>query len=379
MLKDEYMREIRVCSRSKKWWKSEWKPLRKAAKKNHRARKELGAKIREAKREQWKDFVEKGEDVWKIGRVTRNPWNFKERCRALETEDREVVGKADHDEKCRAFLQHNIIEGNPPTLTDRTRTKTRCPEQGKDGDGEEGAGQNQASASTGPDGVTWRLLKMLKNTRLGTAVLEDVAQATIVENRYYGEEEWREMTMVMIQKPGWDKTMVKGWRPMVLINVIGKLADKVIGERLMRQEKQFHEGRKGRGAIDSVVFMDQIRKETGGDIYRRDIRSAFNTLNREVMREVLRGHEDLRDWVDYFLRPRTFAVKVDGRVIGEGTMAGGTPQGPPLSPTLFMIYMLAMVWEVECLHRRKEDARKHTKHTRSKGQAVVARCEKESW
>jgi len=97
----------------------------------------------------------------------------------------------------------------------------------------------------------------------------------------------------------------------------------------MKRRDLFHErafaGRKGRGTVDSVMLMDVLRKETGGDVYGRDIRSAFNSLDREVMREVLQKHEDLRDWVGYFLRPRTLDIKVDGRVTGRGTMVGGTP------------------------------------------------------
>ena len=41
-------------------------------------------------------------------------------------------------------------------------------------------------------------MKALKDTRLGKAILEDVAQMAEVENKYYGEEGWREMVMVMI-------------------------------------------------------------------------------------------------------------------------------------------------------------------------------------
>jgi len=97
------------------------------------------------------------------------------------------------------------------------------------------------------------------------------------------------------------------------------------------------------------MLMDELRKETGGDVYGRDIKSAFNSLDRDAMREILKGHEDLRDWVDYFLRPRTFEIRVDGRGIGKGMIVGGTPQGSPLSPTLFTAYMSAVVWEAEKL------------------------------
>jgi len=88
-----------------------------------------------------------------------------------------------------------------------------------------------------------------------------------------------------------------------------------------------------------VMLMDELRRETGGEVYGWDIKSAFNSLDREVMREVLAGHGDLREYMDYFLRPRDFEVRVDGRRIGEGTMVGGTPQGSPLSPTIFTIYL----------------------------------------
>lgn len=172
----------------------------------------------------------------------------------------------------------------------------------------------------------------------------------------------------MIPKPGRDKSKVKGWRPIVLLNVVGKLADKVVAGEIMKKEELFHErafaGRKGRGAIDSVMLMDEIRKETGGDVYGGDVKSAFNSLDRDVMRRVLHDYEDLNHWMDHFLRPRTFNVKVYGRVIGKGTMVGGTPQGTPISPTLFTVYMGRMVKEVEELMRKREKEQRHGVVTR---------------
>jgi len=43
------------------------------------------------------------------------------------------------------------------------------------------------------------------------------------------------------------------------------------------------------------------------------------------MGEILHEYEDIRLWVDYFLRPQSFDVKVDGKVIGSTTMIRGTP------------------------------------------------------
>jgi len=40
---------------------------------------------------------------------------------------------------------------------------------------------------SGPDRISWRLLRSIRNTSLGKGVLEDVAQMAEVRNRYYGE------------------------------------------------------------------------------------------------------------------------------------------------------------------------------------------------
>ena len=325
-------------------------------------------------------FVEEGEDVWKIARVARNPFNLRERCGSLQREDGQVVEEHDEAGKCRAFLEHNIICGDPAPESERrdhgtrkvalkAETKTAV---------RRALSKTKNTLAPGPDGVTWKLLKMIKDTRLGEAVLEDVGMMAQLDLGYYGEAEWRDMVMVMIPKPGKDHSKVKGWRPIVLLNVVGKLADKVIAQELGKRRELFHErafaGRKGRGAIDSVMLMDEIRREVGGEVYGRDIKSAFNSLDREKMREVLAGHEDISEYVDHFLRPRNFEVRVDRKRIGEGTMVGGTPQGSPLSPALFTVYMSAMVRRAEEKLKRTEEEARHKMNTRkgNRGSRVFA-------
>ena len=277
----------------------------------------------------------------------------------------------DDEGKCRVFLKHNIICGQlSPDMTpcpctnrsppsDKTRERVR-----------RALMKTRNNSAPGPDGVMWRLLKAIKDTRLGRVVLDDVGQMTELSNGYYGEDEWRSMTMVMILKPGKDHSKVKGWRPIVLLNTVSKLADKVIAQLLGKRKELFHKrafaGRKGRGAIDSVMLMDELRRETGGEVYGRDIKSAFNALDRKVMKEVLVKHKDLQECIDHFLRPREFEVKVDGKRIGKGTMTGGTPQGSPLSPALFTVYMSAMVRRVERELRKTEEERRHKMVTRGK-------------
>ena len=51
----------------------------------------------------------------------------------------------------------------------------------------------------------------------------------------------------------------------------------------------------------------------------------------------------MNDW----LAPRNFNIEVDGHTIGGATMSGGAPQGSPLLPALFTVYMSSVVWETK--------------------------------
>jgi len=126
LIKNEWTREVDICDRSKRWWNREFKELRKKAVKNKEARKELKRKIKEAKAKCWKDWVEERRDVWQIARVARNPFQLKKRCHALELEDGSVVHEDDHEGKCRAFVEHNVIHGHcePTRVSRRTERVT---------------------------------------------------------------------------------------------------------------------------------------------------------------------------------------------------------------------------------------------------------------
>lgn len=83
--------------------------------------------------------------------------------------------------------------------------------------------ETRNDSAPGPDGVSWKLLKMIRDTKLGKVVLEDAGQVAESRSLTRMPENWRNMKMVMVPKPGKDHTVVKGWRPIVLANTIGKL------------------------------------------------------------------------------------------------------------------------------------------------------------
>ena len=348
--KGGWERKVTIVGRSKRWWKKEWGPLRKRAKRSRNARRELRREIRKAKREMWSNWVTEGKEVWDIVRVCKNPFGMRERCGVVV--DKEGIRSESKEELLEAFIKHNLITEAGVVRDKVGPQRRRTPEADTMTRIHKALKKTRNNSAAGPDGISWQLVKALKGTRVGKALLEDIGQVSEIKKGTRMPEEWRGMKMVMIPKPGKDHTQVKGWRPIVLANVAGKLVEKLVAEEIQQHEDLWHErafaGRKGRGAMDSVMLMAYIAEQNpAGVIIGRDAQSAFNTVRRHHMRRILDKYEDLGSWIDDWLAPRTFEMEVDGRNLGQACMTGGTPQGSPLSPALFTVYMSSIVWEVE--------------------------------
>ena len=85
------------------------------------------------------------------------------------------------------------------------------------------------NSAAGPDGVGDRLIKAVWDTRLRIEVLGEVVAAL---RGGYIPDRWQDMLVVLIPKPGRDFTQTKNWRPLNLINCIGKLGEKVVANRI---------------------------------------------------------------------------------------------------------------------------------------------------
>ena len=83
------------------------------------------------------------------------------------------------------------------------------------------------NSAAGPDGVGYRMIKAVHDTKLGIEVLGEVVAAL---RGGYIPDRWREMRVVLIPKPGRNLTQTKNWRPLILNNCIGKLGDKVVAD-----------------------------------------------------------------------------------------------------------------------------------------------------
>ena len=76
------------------------------------------------------------------------------------------------------------------------------------------------NSAAGPDGVGYRLIKAIRDTRLGNELLGEVVSAL---RGGYIPDRWKDMRVVLTPKPGRDLTQTMICRPLNLINCIGNL------------------------------------------------------------------------------------------------------------------------------------------------------------
>ena len=95
-------------------------------------------------------------------------------------------------------------------------------------------------STPGPDGVSWRYLKVIGGMWLGKCFIEVTAQVATISERISVPQKWRGMIMVTIPKPEEDRTPVKEWRPIVFANTVGRLGEKIIVEELQTREELCH-------------------------------------------------------------------------------------------------------------------------------------------
>ena len=81
-----------------------------------------------------------------------------------------------------------------------------------------------------------------------------------------------------------------------------------------------------------------------------DVKGRFqNVVGDEVLGRLtsVTGTRGLCGWVEQFVSQRVFEVSWDGKVRGVGRLTVGVPQGSPLSPVLFLVWMAPILKEME--------------------------------
>ena len=202
----------------------------------------------------------------------------------------------------------------------------------------------------GPNKLTAHQLKKLPDNM--TQYLTDIFNHSLTAG--YFPDIYKEATMTLIPKPGTAGTAVKDKRPISLLNVDGKLFDKILNRRLTThlednnlQNDRQHGFRKNRGTQTALLTLyETISKHLGQrhkvDIVCRDVTKAFDKIWHTGLKYKLTElglHDCYQRILCDYLMDRTATIKIGHFTGPKFNLETGVPQGACLSPTLFNIYV----------------------------------------
>jgi Reverse transcriptase (RNA-dependent DNA polymerase)/Endonuclease-reverse transcriptase len=204
--------------------------------------------------------------------------------------------------------------------------------------------------AAGPDGIPTGFLRAMGKPML--LALQALTQACW--DWEYMPKAFRTARTIATRKPGKkDYTIAKAWRPIALLNTLGKVIETVTAQYL-QQLAETHSllpnaqmgARKNRSTETALdLLLSQIRTtwKAGGvaTLLSMDISGAYDNVAKDRLIAALRQKgipRPILGWVNSFMSDRSTTIVFDGKETDCLQIAAGIPQGSPVSPILFLFY-----------------------------------------
>jgi hypothetical protein len=173
-------------------------------------------------------------------------------------------------------------------------------------------------------------------------------------------EAYKEAKTIVLAKPGKTPAAYRtpaGYRPIALLPTIGKTIEAIIAGRVTEAAEQHRllpdeqmGNRRSRStelAVRLAVAQVQEawRQKATASLLQLDISGAFDTVNHTRLLHTLRelGFPGWTvRWVKAWLTGRTAVLHFDGKATAPFAISAGVPQGSPLSPILFILYIASL-------------------------------------
>lgn len=169
----------------------------------------------------------------------------------------------------------------------------------------------------------------------------------------YFPDSYKHAIMIFLPKANTSQHLVKNYRPISLLDVQGKLFDKILNKRITHHLEsrgitnlRQHGFRKHRGTHTALAtFQETIAKNLAKgmktDVVLRDVSKAFDKvwhtgLKHKILQ--LDIHPALTETLCDFITDRTASIRISSHTGPPFPLESGVPQGACLSPTLYSFY-----------------------------------------
>ena len=207
--------------------------------------------------------------------------------------------------------------------------------------------------AAGPDGLPAGFLKAC-GSPLDKALSKIYSTSM---NLGYWPQSFGRANVAVIPKPGKTTEQLSvpgGWRPISLLSCLAKPMEKILASRLLTKceeegmlpPEQFgnRPKRSCEAAVRLVVQMVRAvwAQNSAASLLQLDLKGAFDRVHHEWLLVTLHRTglpAQLLKWIKGWLHGRQSSMRVDGEETRFRDIPAGVPQGSPLSPILFVLFL----------------------------------------
>jgi hypothetical protein len=212
----------------------------------------------------------------------------------------------------------------------------------------------------GPDGIPNRVIHLLIRQRI--ALLSPLFQACWKQG--YHPKAFHIAQTVFLQKPGKaDYTTPKAYRPIALLNTLGKVLEAIVATRLKQVSEennllpntQF--GARPQRSTSSALFslLERIKLAKAykliPSLLALDVQKAFDNVSHKRLLHNLeekRVPKAILRWISSFLEGRSTSIQLGEYISAIKAIDNtGIPQGSPISPILYLFYNAPLLKDLE--------------------------------